>query len=378
MVFILQSAPQPRPGGRACTNQCTKGGIFHLFGCAAQPRRKVHIRRYSGWRRDVPGGHGPDHYRYIPFRRKPGFKIDDMLNERALILAEVYHHSSGWKMRAVAQGFKGGLAPLARHYGVDIADDDEPPQPPPPPIQDTAPAPPPQDTAPPPQAPPPPSRRNTSTPRPTPRRRSKWGKFILAIFILVIAAAAVLIFYPSLLPVPLPKPVQQLIERIKPQGEGQDNGMLVDSEQCKLSQDAILQRYHTLGENYLKVRQIVNDSNRRRARLAQDWRESGFQCNQAFIDKNQQQIKRLKSLPIDAYAAETTLLNICAGVLIADIEADLSAETRPALIQRLMQNADISRNLESDLTNIARDLAYFSNKADRLIEEYESNREACR
>ncbi|MFZ4210327.1 vWA domain-containing protein [Pantoea endophytica] len=47
--------------------------------------------------------------------------------EKALILAEVYRHNSGWKLRALGQGFNGGLEPLARHYGVDIAQPD--PQP---------------------------------------------------------------------------------------------------------------------------------------------------------------------------------------------------------------------------------------------------------
>ncbi len=310
------------------------------------------------------------------------FRIDNILDERALILAEVYQHSSGWKMRAVGQGFKGGLGPLARHYGVDIADDEDTSEPPPPPPQPSPPAlssnevpPPLQDTSPLSDLPAP----DRPDSRPTRRRGSGLKKLLWAVFILALAAGVVLIFYPSLLPMPLPQPLQQWVNRIKPQHKHiQGNGMPVDSEQCKLSQNEILQRYHTLGESYLKVRKIVNDSNRKRARLTQDWRESGFQCDQAFSEKNNTEINRLKELSLQTHAEETNLLNICAGVLIADIEANLRAETRPALIQRLMQNADISRNLESDLTNIARDLAYFSNKADRLIEEYQSNREACR
>ncbi|MBA0037527.1 VWA domain-containing protein [Pantoea sp. BIGb0393] len=42
-------------------------------------------------------------------------------SEKALILAEVYRHNGGWKLRALGQGFNGGLEPLARNYGVDIA-----------------------------------------------------------------------------------------------------------------------------------------------------------------------------------------------------------------------------------------------------------------
>jgi tellurium resistance protein TerD len=39
--------------------------------------------------------------------------------ETAMIFGEVYRHGGDWKFRAVGQGFKGGLGPLARSYGVD-------------------------------------------------------------------------------------------------------------------------------------------------------------------------------------------------------------------------------------------------------------------
>ncbi len=42
-------------------------------------------------------------------------------SEKALILAEVYRHNGGWKLRALGQGFNGGLEPLALNYGVDVA-----------------------------------------------------------------------------------------------------------------------------------------------------------------------------------------------------------------------------------------------------------------
>lgn len=57
--------------------------------------------------------------------------------EAALILGELYLRNGAWKVRAVGQGFEGGLGPLARQYGVEIAD--EPAAAPPPP----SPAPPP-------------------------------------------------------------------------------------------------------------------------------------------------------------------------------------------------------------------------------------------
>lgn len=44
------------------------------------------------------------------------------MQETALILGEFYRRQGQWKYRCVAQGFAGGLAPLATHFGVDIAD----------------------------------------------------------------------------------------------------------------------------------------------------------------------------------------------------------------------------------------------------------------
>ncbi len=44
-------------------------------------------------------------------------------SEAAMMLAELYRHGGGWKLRAVGQGFNGGLAPLARSFGIDVADE---------------------------------------------------------------------------------------------------------------------------------------------------------------------------------------------------------------------------------------------------------------
>ncbi len=46
-----------------------------------------------------------------------------MMAETALIVGEFYLRNGEWKFRAVGQGFVGGLGPLARQYGVDVADD---------------------------------------------------------------------------------------------------------------------------------------------------------------------------------------------------------------------------------------------------------------
>ncbi len=64
----------------------------------------------------------------------------DGMTETAITFVKVYRRNAQWKFRAVGQGFAGGLAPLARQYGVDVAEDAPaaPPQPAP------TPAPPPQ------------------------------------------------------------------------------------------------------------------------------------------------------------------------------------------------------------------------------------------
>lgn len=42
------------------------------------------------------------------------------MSEQALIICEVYKRNGEFKVRAVGQGFNGGLAPLATHFGVDV------------------------------------------------------------------------------------------------------------------------------------------------------------------------------------------------------------------------------------------------------------------
>ena len=58
------------------------------------------------------------------------------MQEKALILGQLYRHQGDWKFRALGQGFNGGLAPLATHFGVDV--DDEPNTPTSPPAQSPA------------------------------------------------------------------------------------------------------------------------------------------------------------------------------------------------------------------------------------------------
>src|SRR5688572_18078497 len=35
------------------------------------------------------------------------YRVDDVSTERALIVGELYRHASGWKLRAIGQGFRG-------------------------------------------------------------------------------------------------------------------------------------------------------------------------------------------------------------------------------------------------------------------------------
>ena len=44
---------------------------------------------------------------------------EDASTETAMILGEVYRMGAEWKFRAIGQGYKGGLGPLARNYGVN-------------------------------------------------------------------------------------------------------------------------------------------------------------------------------------------------------------------------------------------------------------------
>lgn len=44
----------------------------------------------------------------------------DLVGETAVMLGELYRHHSGWKFRAVGQGFNGGLRALAEHFGINV------------------------------------------------------------------------------------------------------------------------------------------------------------------------------------------------------------------------------------------------------------------
>ncbi|HET8700725.1 MAG TPA: TerD family protein [Nitrococcus sp.] len=45
---------------------------------------------------------------------------EDYSTETAMIFAELYRHNDEWKFKAIGQGYAGGLAAVARDYGVNI------------------------------------------------------------------------------------------------------------------------------------------------------------------------------------------------------------------------------------------------------------------
>ena len=45
---------------------------------------------------------------------------EDASIETAMIFGEIYRHSGEWKFKAVGQGYAGGLAALARQYGINV------------------------------------------------------------------------------------------------------------------------------------------------------------------------------------------------------------------------------------------------------------------
>ncbi len=276
------------------------------------------------------------------------FRVTDVADEQALIFAEIYRHGPGWKMRAIGQGFTGGLQALAEHYGVKI--EDEPTASPVPPVADgdLGPAPP---------------------PLPPVSTGGLFGFLKITLFaMLFIGIIAGLGYYYFSIKAPSPS--------IKPSITTHSTREYIEPT-CTLTNEQVFKRYHTLGENYVKITKIIDVSNRKLAGFREELRAIESDCPRAFIEKNEKQIDILGKLPIQGWVEETIRLNTCAGLMNKKISIDLEYESRPTVIKRLLKNVDRSRNLESDLTNISRDLAYLGNKRNRLVEGYKSNLAAC-
>ena len=45
---------------------------------------------------------------------------EDASVETAMIFGEIYRHNGEWKFKAIGQGFKGGLGPMATNFGVNV------------------------------------------------------------------------------------------------------------------------------------------------------------------------------------------------------------------------------------------------------------------
>lgn len=50
---------------------------------------------------------------------------EDLQQETAIVIGEVYRYQDGWKFNAIGSGFNGGLEALCQNYGLDIIDEPE-------------------------------------------------------------------------------------------------------------------------------------------------------------------------------------------------------------------------------------------------------------
>ncbi|MCB1920665.1 MAG: TerD family protein [Candidatus Competibacteraceae bacterium] len=317
------------------------------------------------------------------------FNISGATEEQALIFAEIYRHGLDWKMRAIGQGFKGGLQPLAEHYGIEVADEPTPPS------ESSLPCPA-SDHAPSPDSP---ADRQQDAPTAGQRGAGFLKKLLISVVTLLLLASASILalayYYPQALFTVSPQlssllhPLingaasitsseisdtsdvseQAVMEEVNPKS-------YVEST-CPFTDEKVFERYHELGKNYTRIVEIINDSNQNLADIREDLKKLDLGCSSQLVEKNRQEIARLEQLPIQGWMEESTQLNTCASIMTKKIDAEVNIESRPIVLSRLMKNADRSRNLGSDLTDISRDLSYLNNKKARLIEGYRSNLAAC-
>jgi tellurium resistance protein TerD len=45
---------------------------------------------------------------------------EDYSTETAMVFGEIYRHGNEWKFNAIGQGYAGGLAAMAKQYGVNV------------------------------------------------------------------------------------------------------------------------------------------------------------------------------------------------------------------------------------------------------------------
>lgn len=299
-----------------------------------------------------------------------GFELTGAGDEQSLIFAEIYRYQDAWKLRAVGQGFRGGLEALAEHFGVAV-------------VPDPVPSPP---------DPPAPAAERDRTQGAAPSRRT--GGLLVKLLILLLlllggGGVALWQLYPSALEEAgaFIGSIKSRLQSLGPETTAEDAAATesrgpaapapYEQPTCAWTTDEVFERYHALGESYVRIIKHVDQSNELLRRLRQDLTASDTECPPSFRENSQREIERLGQLPVQAWKEEATQLNICAGLLIKRTDAELDQESRPIIIQRLVHEADRFRNLESDLTNISRDLAYLHNKAERLIEGFTDNLDAC-
>lgn len=334
------------------------------------------------------------------------FRLDEVADERALIFGELYRHQSGWNLRAIGQSFKGGFKPLVKHYSAKLDDSDR--RPPSPTLAGNS-ATPSEASMP---LPHPPEQR-ASSPKPQPRsaqRRSggsrpRGGGGITRLFtrllgwllvIAILGAAAgvgVWFFKPEWLDVPENREwaIQSRLEDFFKSGWldapetiwADTRGVVqrmtsgLQPATCDWTEEQVIERYHALGENYINILNRVDQSNQLLADIRNQIAQIKGACPEALHSQSQREIAEIEQLPIDIWLKEATALNTCTGLINKRLETELSGETRPILLQRLVRESDRARNLESDLTNIARDLAYLDNKTGRLVAGFGEVLDAC-
>lgn len=315
------------------------------------------------------------------------YRIAEPFPGKALIFAELYRHNSGWKFRAVGQGFTGGLHPLAESFGVNIADNAAPPSsprpavPPPPPPRPAAPPPPSADNQPP--------RRNTPPSPPPARHRRRWP-WVVAVLVLLLAGSGTAAWlapkqFFSLLGLSSSSTTSRPPKPITPTPSSSSTTTPTPSATptvqavCNFRDDEVYQRYATVNDVFKKVSGTIDNSNNQYARLKRAALEPNFTCTAEIRDISQREIGRLQQLSLDSLSQQVNDLNTCAGLMNKKVEERLDAEkTNMILLNSLFREVDRSRNLESSLTKIARDLGYFKKTAnDILVRGYQEILIAC-
>ncbi|GGV04820.1 hypothetical protein GCM10010260_47530 [Streptomyces filipinensis] len=118
--FVFYNQPQA-PGVRLLGDTLTveparlRGGACRVTVVLSAAEPGTPLGRLPAPRLDVTDGSGRSVARFAPPRPGP---------ETVLLLAELYvRPGTGWKVRAIGQGYADGLAGLARDFGVQVTDD---------------------------------------------------------------------------------------------------------------------------------------------------------------------------------------------------------------------------------------------------------------